>query len=99
MENNDVQVEEVHNKEKKEEKKEIPPVNVYDFQAIARKNLSKMAYDYYASGIIFCTFILGANDQITLKRTRKAYNKIQLFQRFLKIFKLISKEPSLMYRM
>ena len=42
------------------------PWNVQDFEAIARENLTPMAYDYYAGG---------AEDEITLRENREAFRR------------------------
>lgn len=47
----------------------MQPVNLYDFESMAREKLSKMAYDYYASG---------ANAEITLRKNDSAYDSIFL---------------------
>lgn len=47
-------------------------IEVLDFEAGARAKLPKMAYDYYVSG---------ANDQITLRENRAAFDRIQLLPR------------------
>lgn len=49
-------------------------VNVYDFEAVARERLDPIAYDYYASG---------ANDEITLRENRAAFDRIRLQYRVL----------------
>lgn len=49
-------------------------IEVMDFEAVAREKISKMAYDYYASG---------ANDQITLHENRDAFNRIKLLPRMM----------------
>lgn len=49
-------------------------VEIMDFEAAARDTVQKMAYDYYASG---------ANDQITLRDNRAAFDRIQLWPRTL----------------
>jgi 4-hydroxymandelate oxidase len=45
------------------------PVNVFDFELLARERLSKMAYDYFAGG---------ASDQVTVRENRAAFERIQL---------------------
>lgn len=50
------------------------PVNLFDFESLAKEKLSQMAYDYYASG---------ACDEITLKRNHTAYDEIFLKYRVL----------------
>ncbi|HEX9941127.1 MAG TPA: alpha-hydroxy acid oxidase [Thermoanaerobaculia bacterium] len=50
------------------------PVNVFDFEAIARETLSQEAYDYYASG---------AQDEVTLRENRAAYERLSLAYRVL----------------
>jgi 4-hydroxymandelate oxidase len=42
------------------------PVNVSEFEALARERLSQMAYDYYAGG---------AEDEITLRENREAFRR------------------------
>ena len=53
----------------------MEPINLYDFEAIMRVKLPKMAYDYYASG---------ANDEITLRENDVAYDHIPLRYRVLR---------------
>ncbi len=53
----------------------IEPINLYDFEAIMRDKLPKMAYDYYASG---------AHDEITMRENRAAYDRIRLRYRVLR---------------
>jgi len=52
----------------------MDPVNLADFEALARAKLSALAADYYASG---------ANDEITLRENRAAYDRIALAYRVL----------------
>ncbi|MGA7904539.1 MAG: alpha-hydroxy-acid oxidizing protein [Terrimicrobiaceae bacterium] len=52
----------------------IDAVNLRDLEERARNSLSQMAYDYYASG---------ANDEITLRENRAAYERIMLLPRVL----------------
>ena len=47
----------------------MEPVNLCEFEAIARERLAHDAYDYYAGG---------ANDGITLQRNRRAYEQLTL---------------------
>lgn len=49
-------------------------VEILDYEAIAREKLDKMAFDYYVSG---------ANDQITLRENRSAFERIQLLPRMM----------------
>lgn len=51
------------------------PVNLFDFEAAARERLSTMAYDYFAGG---------ANDEISLRENRAAYDRIRLRYRVLR---------------
>lgn len=51
------------------------PVNLFDFEERARCQISKMAYDYYAAG---------ANDEITLKENRAAFDRITIYPRMLR---------------
>lgn len=48
---------------------------MYDFEAVIRDTLPRMAYDYYASG---------AHDEITLRENHAAYDRIQLRYRVLR---------------
>jgi len=47
----------------------MDPVNLAEFESAARERLAREAYDYYAGG---------ANDEITLRRNRAAYEEIAL---------------------
>ncbi|MBX9690707.1 MAG: alpha-hydroxy-acid oxidizing protein [Candidatus Obscuribacterales bacterium] len=57
-----------------EKKGEFKPVNLFEFEEQACSVVDKMAWDYYASG---------ANDEITLRENRKAYERIFLYPRML----------------
>ena len=50
------------------------PVNVFDFEELARERLSRQAFDYYASG---------AQDEVTLRGNRAAYERVALAYRVL----------------
>jgi len=52
----------------------MDPINVYDYEKIARDKMEQMAYDYYASG---------AHDEITLRENHAAYDRIKLKYRVL----------------
>ena len=52
----------------------IDAINLWELEERARELLPKMAYDYYASG---------ANDEITLRENRAAYERIALLPRML----------------
>lgn len=52
----------------------MEPVNVMDFERIARERLSPLAWDYYASG---------ANDEITLRENRSAFDRLELHYKIL----------------
>lgn len=52
----------------------MTPVNVLDFEALAREALSREAYDYYAGG---------AQDEVTLRDNRAAYDRLSLAYRVL----------------
>ena len=52
----------------------IEPVNVFDFEAVARERISPEAYDYYAGG---------AHDEVTLRENRAAYDRLSLAYRVL----------------
>jgi 4-hydroxymandelate oxidase len=53
----------------------MDPINLYDYEALARGKLTSMAYDYYASG---------AHDEITLRENHDAYDRIRLRYRVLR---------------
>jgi 4-hydroxymandelate oxidase len=50
------------------------PVNLFDFEEIAKATLPKSDYDYYASG---------SGDEITLRSNRLAFDKMELLPRVL----------------
>lgn len=50
------------------------PVNIADFEALAREALSREAYDYYAGG---------AQDEVTLRQNRAAWDRLSLAYRVL----------------
>lgn len=52
----------------------MTPITISDFEFLAKKKLSQMAYDYYSSG---------ANDEITLRENCEAYKRIFLKYRVL----------------
>jgi isopentenyl diphosphate isomerase/L-lactate dehydrogenase-like FMN-dependent dehydrogenase len=52
----------------------IDAINLWELEVRARELLSPMAHDYYASG---------ANDEITLRENRAAYERITLLPRML----------------
>jgi 4-hydroxymandelate oxidase len=52
----------------------VDPVNLFECEALARAKLSRMAFDYYASG---------ACDEITLRENRAAFDRIALHHRVL----------------
>ncbi|MBY0547941.1 MAG: alpha-hydroxy-acid oxidizing protein [Candidatus Obscuribacterales bacterium] len=54
---------------------ETPPVNLFDFEKIAAQRIHKLAFDYFASG---------ANDEITLRENRQAYERLRLYPRMLR---------------
>lgn len=51
------------------------PINLYDYEERARERLSRMAYDYYASG---------AHDEITLRENQAAFDRIRMRYRVLR---------------
>jgi 4-hydroxymandelate oxidase len=53
---------------------EIQPINLLDYEQLARDKLSKSVYDYFAGG---------ADDGITLRENRVAFERIQLLPRVL----------------
>src|SRR5947199_5428082 len=52
----------------------MEPVNVFDFETIAREKLSREAYDYYAGG---------AHDEISVRGNRAAYDRLAIAYRVL----------------
>eukprot|EP01041_Mallomonas_annulata_P001427 gene1427-2742_t len=50
------------------------PVSLNEFEILAKRNLPRMAFDYYASG---------ANDMITLRENRIAYHRLRIQPRIL----------------
>ncbi|MEO7297184.1 MAG: alpha-hydroxy acid oxidase [Verrucomicrobiota bacterium] len=52
----------------------MEPLNLFEFEQLAKEKLPRIAYDYFSSG---------AWDEITLKRTREAYNEILIHYRVL----------------
>jgi 4-hydroxymandelate oxidase len=53
----------------------MEPINLYDYETIARGKLPAMAYDYYASG---------AHDELTLAENHAAYDRLKLRYRVLR---------------
>jgi 4-hydroxymandelate oxidase len=54
---------------------ETDPVNLFEFEERARRLVGQMAYDYFASG---------ANDEITLRENRQAFERIVIYPRMLR---------------
>lgn len=52
----------------------IKPINLFDYETLAKQHLSQMAWDYYASG---------AWDQVTLRENRTAFERFKLCPRML----------------
>jgi 4-hydroxymandelate oxidase len=52
----------------------MEPVNLFELEALAREKLSREAYDYYASG---------AQDEVTLRENRAAFDRLSLAYRVL----------------
>jgi 4-hydroxymandelate oxidase len=52
----------------------MEPVNVFDFETIARERLSREAYDYYAGG---------AHDEVSVRGNRAAYDRLSIAYRVL----------------
>jgi 4-hydroxymandelate oxidase len=50
------------------------PINLFEYQTLAKQQLSQMAWDYYASG---------AWDEITLRDNRAAFERYKLYPRML----------------
>jgi 4-hydroxymandelate oxidase len=50
------------------------PVNLFDFETLARGRLPQLAFDYYAGGAL---------DEVTLRENRAAYDRIPLYFRTL----------------
>ena len=53
----------------------MDPVNLAEYEEVARGKLRREAYDYYAGG---------ANDEVTLRANREAYGKLPLYHRVLR---------------
>lgn len=51
------------------------PVNLHEFEALARERLSEMAYEYAAGGV---------GDEVTLRRNREAWDALTLVPRLLR---------------
>lgn len=51
------------------------PLNLLDYEPLAREGLSQMVFDYYAGG---------ANDEITLRENHAAYDRLQLRPRMMR---------------
>lgn len=58
----------------KGEESEVEPINLFELEALARDKLAPAAYDYYASG---------AQDEITLRENRAAFERVALAYRVL----------------
>ena len=52
---------------------QIEAINLFELETKARELLPQTAYDYYASG---------ANDEITLRENRAAYERITILELF-----------------
>ncbi|HSK81525.1 MAG TPA: alpha-hydroxy acid oxidase [Thermoanaerobaculia bacterium] len=52
----------------------MEPINLFELEALAREKLPREAYDYYASG---------AEDEVTLRENRAAYERLTLAYRVL----------------
>jgi 4-hydroxymandelate oxidase len=52
----------------------MEPLNLFEFEALAREKLDPMAYDYFAGG---------AGDEVTLRANRAAFERIRLLPRVL----------------
>lgn len=52
----------------------MDPVNLFELEALAREKLARESYDYYASG---------AQDEVTLRENRAAYDRLTLAYRVL----------------
>jgi len=52
----------------------MPLVNVFDYEQLAREKLSEPAFDYIAGG---------ADDEVTLRRNREAFERMELLPRAL----------------
>ncbi|CAN0186928.1 unnamed protein product [Ectocarpus sp. 6 AP-2014] len=63
------------------------PVNVREFERHAQLMLSKNAFDYYASG---------ANDMVTLRENRAAFNRLRLRPRILRDVSMVDTSTSVL---
>lgn len=53
----------------------MQPINLFEYESLASEQLPSMVYGYYASG---------ANDEVTLKDNRSAYDRIRLRPRMMR---------------
>ena len=52
----------------------MQPINLHDYEALAREHLSEMIYDYYAGG---------AADELTVHENQTAWGRVRLLPRML----------------
>ncbi len=52
----------------------IKPINLFEYESLAKQQLSSMTWGYYSSGAL---------DEITLKNNRKSFNNYQLYPKVL----------------
>ena len=63
------------------------PVNVWEYEAFAKATLPKNAFDYYSSG---------ANDMITLRENRAAFNRLRMRPRVLRDVSNVSMKTTIL---
>lgn len=54
---------------------DVQPINLFDLEAAAAKQIDRLAFDYFASG---------ANDEITLRENRAAFDRLRIHPRMLR---------------
>jgi len=63
------------------------PCNVWEYEAYAKATLPKNAFDYYSSG---------ANDMITLRENRAAFNRLRMRPRIMRDVSAVNMETSIL---
>lgn len=63
------------------------PVNVWEYEAYAKATLPKNAFDYYSSG---------ANDMITLRENRAAFNRLRMRPRIMRDVSAVNMETTIL---
>ena len=61
------------------------PVNIHEFEEIAKRKLHKLAYDFIAGGV---------EDELTLRANRAAFERVFLVPRFGPIFERLEERAA-----